>query len=134
MRKLSVLFSLLLIGSCEAGNDSATTQEFDYSKTDSELISTMVKMGSDVSKEHQITYLIYCSTEQQVKKILAGAIQQGFEDDYVSYSDKDKMWSTSLIKNLKLNLNEISSNRAMLTPLIPPNGCKPIRWGSIVEM
>lgn len=47
---------------------------------------------------------------------------------------KKKIWSTSLSKSLKLNLDEIAANRAKLTPLLPIKGCKPIGWGASVVM
>jgi len=128
---ISVL-SLVFVFDCVAKDESVKPQAFDYKQADRDLITTLVESGSDVNKEHFVSYIIDCSTEQQVTNIITSAIKQGFEDDYVSYSEKNKVLSTSLSKSLKLNLNEIALNRGKLIPLMPAKGCKPIGWGASV--
>ena len=128
------VFSLLFVTGCATKIESVKPQAFDYLKADRNLIAALVERGSDVNKEHLVSYIIDCSTEQQVTNILTSATKQGFEDDYVSYSEKNEVWSTSLSKSLKLNLNEISLNRSKLIPLMPAKGCKPIGWGASVVM
>ena len=135
MRKLKVLIlSLSFFAGCAISNENQNSQEIDYSEADLDLIAALVERGSDANKEHLVSYTVDCSTEAQVKGILAGAIKQGFEDDYVSYSEKNKVWSTSLTRYLKLNLSEISSNRAKIIPLMPAQGCKSLGWGASVVM
>ena len=134
MRKFIVLLVLLSIGGCVTKDENIKSKEFDYLKSDSDLIAALVERGSDVNKEHLVSYIIDCSTEQQVNNIITDAVQKGFEDDYASYSEKNKVWSTSLSKSLKLNLDEIAANRAKLIPLMPVKGCKPIGWGASVVM
>jgi len=127
VRKFTILLFIFLVCGC-------ATKVKDYSEADSGLIAALVSRGSDVNKEHLVSFIIDCSSEQQVSNIVSGAVQVGFEDDYISYSEKRKIWSTSLIKPLKLNLEQISINRAKLTPLMPVSGCKPIGWGASVEL
>ncbi len=59
-------------------------------KSDCDLIAALVERGFDVNKEHLVSYIIDCSTEQQVNNIITDAVQKGFEDDYASYSEKTK--------------------------------------------
>lgn len=125
-------FSLLFVIGCATKNESVKPQAFDYLKADRDLIAALVERGSDVNKEHLVSYIIDCASKQQVTNILSRATKQGFEDDYVSYSEKNKVWSTSLSKSLKLNINDISLYRSKLIPLMPAKGCKPIGWGASV--
>jgi regulator of RNase E activity RraB len=134
MRTFIILLVLLSIGGCATKDEKIKSQEFDYSKSDSDLITALVARGSDVNKVHLVSFIIDCSTEQQVNNIIADAVQKGFEDDYASYSEKNKVWSASLNKFLKLNLDEIAANRAKLIPLMPVKGCTPIGWGASVVM
>jgi len=127
VRKFTILLFILLVGGC-------TTKVKDFSEADGGLIAALVSRGSDVNKEHLVSFMIDCSSKQQVSNIISGAVQLGFEDDYISYSEKRKVWSTSLIKSLKLNLEQISINRAKLTPLMPASGCNSIGWGASVEL
>jgi regulator of RNase E activity RraB len=127
VRKFTIFLFIFLVGGC-------ATKVKDYSDNDSDLISALVNRGSDVNKEHLVSFIIDCSSKKQVSDIVSGAVQIGFEDDYISYSEKRKVWSTSLIKSLKLNLEQITTNRAQLTLLMPSNGCNPIGWGASVEL
>ncbi|MBU2299040.1 MAG: ribonuclease E inhibitor RraB [Gammaproteobacteria bacterium] len=133
-KSILLVLSLLFFVGCATKNEISKPQAFDYLNADRDLIAALVQRGSDVNKEHFVSYIIDCSNEQQVTNILANATKQGFEEDYVSYSEKNRVWSTSLSKSLKLNLNEISLNRNKLIPLMPAKGCKPIGWGASVVM
>jgi len=132
MRKFTTtLLSLFFIGACTTKAPQKVAK-FDYAARDSALIAELVQHGSDANKEHQIAYLIDCETEPQVTAVASEAVRLGFEDDYVSYSDKRQVWTTSLIKSMKLNLEEISQGRELILPLMPPQGCRPIGWGASV--
>jgi hypothetical protein len=125
--KFIILLCVFLAGGC-------ATKVDDFSKLDQDLITLLVKKGANINKEHLVSFLIDCSTKQQVSHIMTDAMQYGFEDDYLSYSNKRQVWSTSLTKYIKLDLSEITVNRAKLTPLMPSKGCQPIFWGASVKL
>jgi len=128
MRKFITLsfISILIVG-C-----TTKPKEFDYSKADFGLIDALVLRGSDVNKEHWVSYTIDCKTEQQVNEVLAKAISLGFEDEYVSYSQKRNSWSSTVSKSMKLNVNDIALNRALLLPFTPQGSCYPLAFGASV--
>ena len=135
MRISIFMVSLFLSASVSASvKEEGPTRALDYAKSDASLIQSLVERGSNVSKNHYVSFIIDCKTEQQVNSIVEKAKLAGFEDDYVSYSERSQMWSSTLSKELKLNVKEIASSRAVLIPFVVLPDCNPIGWGSSVEM
>jgi len=130
---LSILTLLFLMG-CTAKKIQSVPLLFNYSDTDQSLIELLIEQGSDANKVHRVSFLVDCKTEKQVADIISKAKIVGFDDDYISYSEQSKYWSSSLSAAIKLNLNEISAFRAKLMPLIPSDSCGAVGWGASVEM
>lgn len=133
VRKILVFSILpLLILSCTTTNKSVESPAFDYAKSDQGLIDLLIRQGSNPNKEHWVSFIIDCRTEEQVSKIISKAKLVGFEDDYISFSKENKHWSSSLSASMKLSLSDISGYRDKLMPLIPANLCKKVGWGASV--
>ncbi|NQZ23659.1 MAG: ribonuclease E inhibitor RraB [Colwellia sp.] len=134
MRRI-LLFTLVLLSvwSCATKKVDPEKQLFNYAKSDQSLIELLIKQGSNANKEHWVSFMVDCKTEKQVSEIISKAKLVGFDDDYISYSDKRKLWSSSLSAPMKLNLVEISASRAKLMPLISIKSCGGVGWGASVE-
>ncbi len=134
MRRI-LLFTLMLLSVCGCATNKAepAKQLFNYAETDQNLIKLLIKKGSNPKKEHWVSFMLDCKTEKQVSEVISKAKLVGFDDDYISYSENRKVWSSSLSAPMKLNLVEVSSSRAKLMPLIPIKGCDPVGWGATVE-
>jgi len=130
-----LLFTLVLLSvwGCATKKVEPEKQLFNYEISDQSLIELLIKQGSNANKEHWVSFMVDCETEEQVSEIISKAKLAGFEDDYISYSEKRKVWSSSLSAPLKLDLVEISVSRAKLMPLIPIKSCGAVGWGATVE-
>ncbi|MBU2918322.1 ribonuclease E inhibitor RraB [Psychrosphaera sp. F3M07] len=122
------LCSLLIFG-CTTKNKQS---EFDYQTSDQGLINLLVQQGSNPAKIHYISFFIDCKSQQVVTDISQKGVLLGFEDDYINFSDKDQLWSTSLNMSMPLTLNEVTTYRNKLMPIIPAGACKHVGWGSAV--
>ena len=131
MRKV-LIFSLLLllILSCSTKKIKVEPQLFNYTKSDQGLIDLLVTQGSNTNKEHWVSFMVDCKTEDQLSEIISKAKLVGFEDDYISYSEENKLWSSPLSVSIKLNLGEITKYRTLLMPLIPDEVCNGVGWGA----
>jgi hypothetical protein len=134
VRKI-ILFTLVFLSAlgCAVKEVKDESRLFNYAKNDQGLIELLIKQGSNANKEHWVSFMVDCKTEKQVSEIISKAKLVGFDDDYISYSEKRKLWSSSLSASMKLNLNEISTYRAKLMPLIPTNSCSGVGWGASVQ-
>ncbi|MBA6252461.1 ribonuclease E inhibitor RraB [Colwellia sp. MB3u-55] len=94
----------------------------------------LIQKGSNAKKVHWVSFMVDCKSQQQVAEIISRAKIVCFDDDYIFYSEKRQLCSSSLSAYMKLNLSEISSFRAKLMPLIPSNSCGTVGWGASVEM
>jgi hypothetical protein len=129
-----LLFTLVLLSvwGCATKKVEPEKQLFNYAESDQRLIELLIKQGSNPRKEHWVSFMVDCKTEKQVSEVISKAKLVGFDDDYISYSEKRKLWSSSLSAPMKLNLVEISTSRAKLMPLIPIKSCG-VGWGANVE-
>ena len=100
---------------------------------DQNLIDLMVKNGTDVEKIHYVSFIIDCNSESLIKEFASEANKLDYEEGYISFSERIRLWTTSYAKEMKLNTAELAKHREPLTKLLPKQGCKPITWGSSVE-
>ncbi|TWX45635.1 ribonuclease E inhibitor RraB [Colwellia hornerae] len=130
-----ILFTIVLlsVSGCATKKVEPEKQLFNYAESDQSLIELLIKQGSNANKKHWVSFMVDCETEEQVSVIISKAKLVGFDDDYISYSEKRKLWSSSLSAPMKLNLVEVSANRAKLMPLIPIKSCSGVGWGAAVE-
>jgi hypothetical protein len=135
VRKITLL-TLVLISICGCATKQINLEPspFNYLEADQSLIELLIQKGSNAKKVHWVSFMVDCKSQQQVAEIISRAKIVGFDDDYIFYSEKRKLWSSSLSAYMKLNLSEISSFRAKLMPLIPSNSCETVGWGASVEM
>ena len=135
MRRI-ILFTLVLLSvwGCATKKVKPEPPLFNYAANDQSLIELLVKQGSNANKHHWVSFIVDCETEKQVSEIISKAKLIGFDDDYISYSEKRKLWSSSLSVQMKLNIIEISASRAKLMPLIPTKTCGGVGWGATVVM
>ncbi len=127
------LLSAVLVG-CLSNKHQAQQKAFDYSKSDASLINTLIQQGSNSNKLHLVDFFIECKSKQVVEGIVSKAKPLGFEEGYIDYSEKNKLWSTSLTSEVPLNINALTKQRNKLLPLIPHNECMRVGWGaSVVE-
>ncbi|MEP7704814.1 ribonuclease E inhibitor RraB [Paraglaciecola sp. 25GB23A] len=131
-RILLFILALLLVMSCATKQVETESSLFSYIENDQSLIELLIQQGSNANKQHWVSFMVDCKTEAQVVEIIEKAKVVGFEDGYISYSAKRKLWSSSLSAPMKLNLIEISAYRAKLMPLIPTNTCDGVGWGASV--
>jgi len=130
---MRIILLLLLLSACTHNNKATLNEPIDYKKTDLGLIQLLKSNGSNVNKEHWVSYFVDCTTEQEVNDIILKAKALGFDDDYVSYSENKKTWSGTLSKSIPLNTQQLSKNRALLIPLFKNKSCHPILWGASVS-
>jgi hypothetical protein len=129
-----LLFTLVLLSvlGCATKKIEPEKKLFNYTESDQRLIELLIKQGSNPKKVHWVSFIVDCKTEKQVSEVISKAKLVGFDDDYISYSENRKLWSSSLSAPMKLNLVEISTSRAKLMPLIQIKSCG-VGWGANVE-
>lgn len=132
-KTLLFTFVLILIWGCSTKNQKSDSQLFNYIKDDQSLVELLIEQGSNANKEHWVSFMVDCKTEKLVTEIISNAKLVGFDDDYISYSDKTKLWSSSLSVLMKLNIAEVTFHRNKLMPLIPEQLCQRVGWGASVE-
>jgi hypothetical protein len=139
MKNMVSISLILLLSACASTSTDSMVkaepekQSINYAETDQSLIKSLVMEGSNPKKEHWVSFIIDCRTEKLVSDVISKAKLVGFDDDYISYSEKRKVWSSSLSSPMNLNLAEVSASRAKLMPLIPIKGCEPVFWGTTME-
>jgi hypothetical protein len=128
-----ILFTLVLLSvwGCATKKVKPEPSLFNYTEINQSLIELLVSKGSNANKEHWVSFNVDCETQKQVSEIISKAKLIGFDDDYIFYSEKRKLWSSSLGVPMKLNIIEISKSRAKLMPLIPTKTCR-VGWGASV--
>ena len=112
--------------SCAQQSDRPMAENYDYTRSDQSLINLLIKNGSNPQKIHAVEFMVDCTSKSVVTGIAKKATELGFAEDTVTYSQKLKMWSASLIIDMPSNF------RDKLTAIVPLKGCKMETWGASV--
>jgi hypothetical protein len=136
LHNMNKIIAVIMISSfmiaCAQKSGNSLAENYDYTSSDQTLINLLIKNGSDPQKIHAVEFMVDCSSKPVVTDITQKAVELGFEEDAVTYSQKLQTWSVGLIIDIPLNIKNVSDYRAKLTPIVPLGVCRMVTWGASV--